>query len=265
MAAKGKGSRSSKRLSKEDVEEIDIIDINKSMANSSTSNLKNQIKFNDGTELKNENQKKLEKKIKNNKIIFIKGPAGCGKTFVSIKVALDILKNDEDVSKIILTKPIVEAGNENIGFLKGGLEDKIGPYMSSFYSNIEKLIGKPASEFLKARFYVLEKPISYMRGDTFDNCICILDEAQNLSKNGLKLFISRLGNNSKMIIMGDTDQVDIKIANGQKSGLDDAFVRFEGIPGVSFHEFGDDDIVRNPILIDIMKRYREDNLDNLKK
>jgi phosphate starvation-inducible PhoH-like protein len=259
MAGKGRGTRGSKKLSREEQEELEVLDINASMSKSTNSILANQIKFLEGTELKNDKQKKLVQKIKNNKIIFIKGPAGCGKTFVSLRAALDLLKTDEAISKIQLTKPIVEAGNENIGFLKGGLDEKIGPYMSSFYSNIEKLVGKVTSELLKARFYVSEKPIAYMRGDTFDNCICIIDEAQNLTKNGLKLVISRLGNNSKMIIMGDTDQIDVKLVKGEKTGLDDAFTRFEGVPGVAFHEFGDADIVRNSILIDIMKRYREDD------
>jgi len=254
---KQRGTRNNK-LSREDREDVEIMNINKSMDNLASKTQSEQIKFNPGSELKTESQKKLARKIKDNKIIFIQGPAGSGKTFATLRTALEIMKNDEKINEIILTKPILEAGNENIGFLKGFLEDKISPYMSSFYSNMEKMIGKATVAMLKQREYVKEKPLAFMRGDTFDNCICILDEAQNTTKNGLKLFISRLGQNSKMIIMGDTDQADIAFKSGEKSGLEDAFTRFKGLNGVSFHEFDEDDIVRNSILIDIMKRYKVD-------
>ncbi len=245
-----------KRPTREEREEIDLMDINKSMSEMASKVQADQIKFKEGTELKNESQKKLAKKIKDNKIIFIHGPAGSGKTFATLRAALEILKNDPTINEILITKPIIEAGNENIGFLKGVLEEKTAPYMDSFYSTMEKLIGKETTKMLKAREYVKEKPIAFMRGSTFDNSICILDEAQNTTKIGLKLVISRLGQNSKMIVMGDTDQVDIKLKEGDKTGLQDAFERFKGLKDVAFHEFSEDDIVRNSILIDVMKRYK---------
>lgn len=253
--AKGTNKRNTK-LSREDSEDAELININKAMHNQASKMQHDQINFTQSSELKTESQKKLARKIKENKIIFIQGPAGSGKTFATLRTALEIMKNDEKINEIILTKPILEAGNENIGFLKGFLEEKISPYMSSFYSNMEKMIGKATVAMLKQREYVKERPLAFMRGDTFDNCICILDEAQNTTVGGLKLFISRLGQNSKMIIMGDTDQLDVKLKTGEKSGLDDAFTRFEGLNGVSFHEFDEDDIVRNSLLIDVMKRYK---------
>lgn len=245
-----------KRPSREEMEEAELMNINKSMEDLASTTQSQQINFKEGTELKNDSQKKLAKTIKDNKIIFIHGPAGSGKTFATLRIALEILKNNATINEILITKPIIEAGNENIGFLKGVLEEKTAPYMDSFYSTIEKLIGKETTRMLKLKEYVKEKPISYMRGSTFDNSVCIIDEAQNTTKTGLKLIISRLGQNSKMIIMGDTDQVDIKLKEGEKTGLQDAFIRFQGVKGVGFHEFTEDDIVRNSILIDIMKRYK---------
>jgi len=253
-----KGKRSNnKRLSKEEIEELEVIEIDKSMQDLSAKVQNEQIQFKPGTDFKTESQKKLYRKIKENQMIFIHGPAGSGKTFTALRAALEIMKNDNNINEILITKPIIEAGEEHIGFLKGDLLEKTQPYMKSFYSTMEKLIGKATTNMLKTREYVKEEPIAYMRGSTFDNCICIIDEAQNTTVTGLKLIISRLGQNAKMIIMGDTDQVDIKIKETDKTGLQDAFERFKGIKGISFHEFSEDDIVRNSLLIDIMKRYKK--------
>lgn len=181
-------------------------------------------------------------------------------TFSAIKAALQVIMDkkepNNEIVRIFLTKPIAEAGDEEIGFLPGDASQKTAPYFSSFYSNMEKLIGVVSTQRMKEKF-IEEKIIAYERGSTFDNCVAILDEAQNLTVNGLKLYISRLGENAKMIIMGDTDQVDIKLKGNKVSGLEDAFKRFQDINGVAFHEFSEDDIVRSQILKDIMKRYKE--------
>ncbi len=254
--------RSSKRrrgFSAEDQEELDFYNDNKiEVVKASDLNQLSQIQFKANSALKTDSQKKLAQKIRENKVTFIKGAAGTGKTYASLKAALEVLKDkkepNNDTTRLFLSKPIVEAGDENIGFLPGDKDQKTAPYYSSFYSNIEKLVGKETAKFLKGKF-IEEKIIAYERGSTFDNCVAIFDEAQNLTINGLKLFISRLGENAKMIIMGDTDQIDIKLKDGQKSGLDDAFTRFEGIEGIAFHEFTEDDIVRSKIRRTIMKRY----------
>lgn len=258
--AKRKGTRTNNKrgLSPDEQDEVDFYNSHEAMKSHDLNQL-SHIQFKPNSGLKTESQKKLVQKIHNNKVVFIKGAAGTGKTYSAIKAALEILKDkkepNNETTMLFLSKPIVEAGDEDIGYLPGGKDEKTAPYYSSFYSNMEKLVGKDTTKFLKGKF-VEEKIIAYERGSTFDNCVAILDEAQNLTVNGLKLFISRLGENSKMIIMGDTDQVDIKLRGNQKSGLEDAFDRFNNIDGIAFHEFSEDDIVRSEILKKIMKRYQ---------
>lgn len=209
--------------------------------------------------LKNEKQKQLMHKIHENSVTFAAGVAGCGKTFIALKAALEILKNQEKygINKILITKPIIEAGGESIGFLPGDISEKVQPYMHSFESNFNKLIGKFHTKLLFENGIVKVVPLPYMRGETFDNCIVILDEAQNTTVTGLKLFLSRIGEKAKLLVLGDVDQTDLKLKNGEKSGLEDAFDRFKGIKGISFVSFDESDIVRSSILIEIMKKYKK--------
>lgn len=251
--------RPSKQLSEE--EEYEVANFNASLELTALDKQQlSQMQFKPNSGLKTDSQKKLVNKIRENKITFIQGPAGTGKTYAALKAALEVLMDqkepNDETNMIFLSKPIAEAGDEEIGFLPGDKDQKTAPYFSSFYSNMEKLIGRANTKNVKNKF-VEEKIIAYERGSTFDNCVAILDEAQNLTVNGLKLYISRLGENAKMIIMGDTDQVDIKLRGNTKSGLEDAFNRFKGIKDVSFHEFEEDDIVRSEILKSIMKRYKD--------
>jgi len=173
-----------------------------------------------------------------------------------MKGALELYR-DNKIDQILITKPIVEA-SESLGFLPGDVDSKIDPYMHSFYSNVKKLI--PESDLKKLMVepdpILKAVPLAYMRGSTFTNSCAILDEAQNTTIIGLKLFLSRIGDNSKLIIMGDVDQTDLKLKNGDKSGLEDAFTRFEGIKNIGFIRFSEEDIVRHTILIDLMKRYK---------
>lgn len=218
-----------------------------------------KLQFLPGIAPKNEKQKKLLKKIHDNKVIFITGPAGSGKTFITIKGVLEVLKKDNaNIEHILITKPIVEAGGESIGFLPGDINEKIDPYMHSFESTFKKIIGDGGYKALYNSGTIKTVPIPYIRGNTFQNVIAILDEAQNVSFTGLKLFLSRIGENSKIIILGDADQTDLKLKSGEIHALPDAFKRFEGVNGMSFMEFNEDDIVRSDILIDIMKRYRKE-------
>jgi phosphate starvation-inducible PhoH-like protein len=215
------------------------------------------IKFQPGIKLKNEKQKELIKKIHENEIIFVSGSAGTGKTFISLKAALECLyQQSEKFKKILITKPIIEAGGESLGFLPGGIDSKIDPYMHSFESNFKDLIGPVQFKTLMENEIIKTVPLPYMRGNTFKNCIAILDEAQNTTPKGMKLFISRKGGTAKLIVLGDTDQSDLELRKGEISGLQDAFSRFKDIPKVAFIEFTEDDIVRDDLLIHIMKRYK---------
>ncbi len=207
--------------------------------------------------LKTEKQKDLMRAIHENHIVFVSGAAGVGKTFVALKGALELLKDPlNPIDKLIVSKPIVEAG-ENIGFLPGTLEEKIAPYLQSYHGNLKQLIGAESANQLVLSKVLEAMPLAYLRGDTFRNSVAILDEAQNTTVTGLKLFLSRIGENSKLIIMGDVDQTDLPFRKNELSGLEDAFERFQNVKGVGFVQFTEDDIVRHSILIDLMKRYNK--------
>ncbi len=257
--AKHKSSNREKRKYSQEVQE-DIFDMQErereAEANRKDIVLKS-IKFLPGIKMKNEKQKELIKKIHDNEIIFISGPAGTGKTFIALKAAIEVLINDKDdiINQILITKPIVEAG-ESIGFLPGKVDEKIDPYMHSFESNFKKLIGGAATKSLFENEIVKSVPLAYMRGATFHKSIAILDEAQNTTKTGLKLFLSRKGEGSKLIVIGDIDQTDLKLKHDEENALQDAFSRFQNINKLAFMEFTEDDIVRSSILIELMKRYK---------
>jgi phosphate starvation-inducible PhoH-like protein len=202
-------------------------------------------------------QKELLKAIHENQIVFVKGAAGTGKTLIALKAAVEIIKKDTNsINTILLTKPIVEAG-ESIGFLPGGIHEKTDPYMESFISNMGLIIGKASTKNFLDNKVMESNPLPFMRGDTFRNSIAILDEAQNTTITGLKLFLSRVGGDSKLVIIGDSDQTDLILKGDAEHGLSDAFKRFKGLDGVAFVEFTEDDIVRSEILKHLMKRYNK--------
>ena len=217
-----------------------------------------KINFLPGIDMKTENQKKLIRKIHENQIIFVAGPAGVGKTFIAIKAALECLKkNDSTQSKILITKPLVEGGDQAMGFLPGDIKEKTEPWMKSYEVNVKKLVGEGTTRNLYDNNVIKSLAFPLIRGNTFDNAIAILDEGQNTTVGGMKLFLSRIGETSKIIVLGDIDQTDLKFKKNEKSGLDDAFERFKGVPGVAYMEFTEDDIVRSGILIHLMKRYKK--------
>jgi len=169
------------------------------------------------------------------------------------KKALElVLKNDKRYNKIYLVKPYVTA-DEDIGFLPGGVDDKLDPFLMSFYVNLELIIGQQQVSRLKRSGIISVVPVAYLRGVTFTNCIVILDEAQNASKSQIKMFLTRLGDECKFIIAGDLEQSDLE----KESGLEDALNRFDGIKGVGSVEFSIKDIVRHPLVAEIVKRYDE--------
>lgn len=225
-----------------------------------------KLNFQINCKFKNKKQKLLANTIKQNRITFVTGSPGSGKTFIALKTGLELLKNEESkIGDIMLTTPIIEVSPKSLGALPGDLSDKILNYFGHFYDNLDKIVGKQTTKFLKGSGLVNDKVVNFMRGTTFgkydenNNPIgtyALLDEAQNLTIGEMKTFISRLGENSKMVIAGDPEQCDIKLLKGEKNGLVDAIERLSGIDGVGIVEFTEDDIVRDPFLIDIMKRYK---------
>ena len=205
------------------------------------------------------NQKKFAKAIEENQIIVCTGPAGTAKTFVTIYSSLELLSMRE-FDKIITTKPAQESG-EKLGFLPGDIDEKMAPYMESFLLTLEKMIGKFETKNMVDKGLIEARPLAYMRGSTFDRSIMILDEAQNCDLRQLILFVTRMGETSKVIICGDVEQYDI--AKGQ-SGLNDFIKILGGIKGATQFNFERGDIVRSKILIEITDNYNKWKLKNNK-
>lgn len=204
-----------------------------------------------------QNQKKYVDKILHNDITFCQGPAGTSKTFTACYAALSLLA-DKKIDNIILCKPIQEAG-EKLGFLPGDVQEKINPYMESYLSNMNKIIGTETAQRLVDAGIIQFKPLAFMRGDTYDNSLMILDEAQNSTFKQIMLFVTRMGKDSKVIITGDVSQYDIA---KQNIGLESFIGLMEGIKGIASHKFTDKDIVRAKILQQVVKRYDKWKLDN---
>ena len=232
-----------------------------------TQNIDN-FKFKINCRFKNKKQKEMYNAILNNRITFVRSVAGTGKTYIALLAALEMIKNpDFNIDQIVLTKPIVEiTSNKGLGALPGDLNEKTSVYFSHFYDNLNKLIGEKSIKYLKEAGYLKECVLNYMRGSTFGSYsedgspignVCIFDEAQNCTAKEMKAFISRMGEGTKLIIIGDSDQIDIKLAYDEYCGLDDAIYKLADLPGISVIEFDEDDIVRDPFLIEIMKRYKE--------
>jgi len=203
---------------------------------------------------KNPAQKRFYETISKKDITFCIGPAGCGKTFLSVHRALRELGDKESkIDGIVIVKPLVEAAGEKIGFLPGDVEEKTAPFMMSFYYNMEQIIGKQRLQILKDSNIIQVIPMAYMRGITLANKFVILDEAQNATPEQIKMFVTRIGENSKYIITGDLEQSDIQ---KHKSGLEDAVKRFAGVHGVGLASFKEKDVVRHSLVRRLLKRYK---------
>ncbi|MBS4176294.1 PhoH family protein [Lederbergia citrea] len=195
--------------------------------------------------------------IRKKDLVFGIGPAGTGKTYLAVVMAVNALKNNV-VNKIILTRPAVEAG-ESLGFLPGDLKEKVDPYLRPLYDALHDVLGAEHTQRLIDRETIEIAPLAYMRGRTLDDAFVILDEAQNTTQAQMKMFLTRLGFGSKMVITGDSTQVDLP--KGARSGLMAAEIILNGVSGVSFIHLNQSDVVRHPLVARIIEAYeRNDTL-----
>ena len=199
-------------------------------------------------------QKVYADSVKSHDVVFGIGPAGTGKTFLAVTLAVTALKRGQ-VKRIILTRPAVEAG-ESLGFLPGDLKEKVDPYLRPVYDALYQILGKEQTTRLMERDIIEIAPLAYMRGRTLDDAFVILDEAQNTTIMQMKMFLTRLGFNSKMIINGDTSQIDLP--KKVKSGLIDATEKLKHIKQIDFVHFSASDVVRHPVVAEIINAYEKD-------
>jgi phosphate starvation-inducible PhoH-like protein len=201
-----------------------------------------------------DNQKIYYDLLKKNQITICSGPAGVGKSYIAMKAALDILSDPQSpYEKIIIVRPAVEA-EEKLGSLPGNVEEKLYPYIFPSYYLMNKIIGKENREKLKDIDAIEVFALAYMRGMNIDNSILIFEEAQNSTPNQMKLLLTRIGFNSKFFISGDLEQTD-RYKDKTQSGLYDAIKKFKGLDDVGVFEFDNKDVVRNPLIGKILKRY----------
>lgn len=242
------------------INEEDIIDIIKGKKTKEDS-IKDAIVYNiSGKPIKcrNANQQQLADSFENNDMIFAIGPAGTGKTYLSIALAVRALK-DKRVKKIILSRPAVEAG-EKLGFLPGDMKEKIDPYLQPLYDALEDMI--PAAKFqdMIEKNIIQIAPLAFMRGRTLNDAVVILDEAQNTTSAQIKMFITRMGFNTKMIITGDLTQIDLP--RGVTCGLKEAIRILKDIKGISFIHLNEKDIVRHHVVTQIVNAYKKYESEN---
>lgn len=196
-------------------------------------------------------QKEYVESIRKNDIVFGIGPAGTGKTYIAVAMAINAFKNKE-VQKIILARPAVEAG-ERLGFLPGDLQDKVDPYLRPLYDALYDVLGRDAALRLKEKEAIEVVPLAYMRGRTLDNSFIILDEAQNTTREQMKMFLTRMGFGSKVVVTGDVTQIDLP--KGKKSGLVEAAKVLKNVPGIQFCTLKDTDVVRHELVKRIINAY----------
>jgi phosphate starvation-inducible PhoH-like protein len=203
-------------------------------------------------------QKNYVGMVNNNDIVFSVGPAGTGKTFIAVAFAVAALEN-HDVTRIILCRPAVEAG-ESLGFLPGDLRDKVDPYLTPLYDALNEMVPTNKLKLILNKNIIEVIPLAYMRGRTLNNAFLILDEAQNSTLMQMKMFLTRLGVNSKAIITGDITQIDLP--KNSDSGLIDVLNVLKGVDGIGFVELNENDVVRHKLVRDIIKAYDKANGGN---
>ena len=240
------------------IEEKDVI----SSLNSEMNNLSNKNLYSVGEAIKTPRksiiprsavQKKYIEALKSKEIIMALGPAGTGKTYLAVAVAITMLL-DKKIDKIILSRPAVEAG-ERLGFLPGDMKEKVDPYLQPLYDSLYDLLGY---EKIQKKIEIGEieiAPLAFMRGRTLKNCFAILDEAQNATKTQIKMFLTRIGENSKLVVNGDPSQIDL--LNKNSSGLTNSTEILKKLKEIAILEFDQRDVVRNPLVSKIVEAYQE--------
>jgi phosphate starvation-inducible PhoH-like protein len=205
-------------------------------------------------EPKNENQKLLSKLIRTKDVVICGGPAGTGKTFVACAEALKLLVSlDSPIKRIIIAKSVTVTEGEEIGFLKGTMKEKMEPFMESFIDNFHKIIGKTVTQKLLDQEVIQVLPLAYIRGRSIDDTVIILDEAQNVTLKNMRTAMTRIGDNSKLVLIGDSKQIDIR--KKAESSLEIVMEIFEGNDKFGTMHFKKSDIVRNPIIIEIEEAF----------
>lgn len=199
-------------------------------------------------------QKKYVESIRKNTVTFGVGPAGTGKTYLAVCLAVQAMKQ-KLVDKIILTRPAVEAG-EKLGFLPGDLQTKVDPYLRPLYDALQEMLGLETYTKLMERGSIEIAPLAYMRGRTLSNAFIILDEAQNTTREQMKMFLTRMGDGSKMVITGDVTQIDLP--DGKTSGLEHATLILSDVDGIGVCRLTDKDVVRHPLVMSIVRAYEKD-------
>ena len=203
-------------------------------------------------------QKHYVDAVKKNTVVFGIGPAGTGKTYLAVCLAVAALKGKQ-VEKIILTRPAVEAG-EKLGFLPGDLQTKVDPYLRPLYDALQEMLGLENYAKYMERGVIEIAPLAYMRGRTLNNAFIILDEAQNTTREQMKMFLTRMGEGSKVVVTGDLTQIDLP--EGKKSGLKQAVSVLKGIEDIAICRLTDKDIVRHPLVMQIVRAYERDEKKN---
>lgn len=236
-------NRRKKKLTEEEINDVDNYMMRR---NSEEDKLFNQIRID--VKPKTENQKKLVQAIKDNEITIASGLPGTGKTFLACAEALRLVKNPQNkYDKVILVKSVTTLKDEEIGYLKGTMEEKMEPFMDSFLDNFNKIVGEGLTGRLREKGFIQIKPIAYVRGRSIDKSVIIIDEAQNISLENMRTLMTRIGENSKIIILGDVKQKDIR--NKRESSLEVVIEKFKNKQGFGTVELrNEEDIVRNPII-----------------
>ena len=236
-----------RNVSKKDLSYEDFFSPKDLISNIMTSNI--------SIKAKNDSQIDFIQKIKDNEITICSGAAGCGKTYLAVGQALKLVKQKTTkYEKIWISRPAVETG-KSLGFIPGTLQEKLMPYMLPLLDNIDKIVGKEKRIELMEKEIIEFQPLSFIRGKTIDNAILIMDQSQNATPLEMKTLLTRIGEYSKFIITGDIDQSD-KYKNVEDSGLFDMIHRLTNLDKVAIHKFTEADIVRNPIITEILKRYK---------
>ncbi|MFT6053172.1 MAG: phosphate starvation-inducible PhoH-like protein [Roseivirga sp.] len=207
---------------------------------------------------KSDNQKALVKAVEENDLVFAVGPAGTGKTYIAVAMAVQALKNKE-VKKIIITRPAVEAG-ENLGFLPGDLKEKIDPYLRPIYDALDEMIPSEKLKFYLENRVIEIAPLAYMRGRTLNHAFILLDEAQNTTAMQMKMFLTRMGPTSKVVVTGDISQIDLP--RNQRSGLGEAVKILKGVKGIARVDLDAKDVVRHKLVREIIQAYDKNQENN---